>query len=112
MDAYILPEGCEFYCEDCAPEGAEAYPDGGGEADSPQHCGNRDCQKHLGNPLTSDGIDYCLEALTDYNLRGYGCVVTLTEWAEQLAGYGLGGEGEQILMDFEEAVARNGSKGA
>ena len=32
------------------------FPNGGGEADSPQHCGS--CGLFLENPLTSDGEDY------------------------------------------------------
>lgn len=58
MDAYLEPEGCEFFCEDCAPDTAEAHADGGGEADTPQHCAN--CGVPLENPLTSDGVHYVL----------------------------------------------------
>jgi len=36
------------------------FPDGGGEADYPQHCDS--CQLFLENPLTSDGEDYVREA--------------------------------------------------
>lgn len=39
------------------------YPDGGGEADYPHHCGNRDCGVFLENPLTSDGYNYAQEQL-------------------------------------------------
>jgi len=39
---------------DCWPRGP--YPRGGGEADSPQHCGH--CGLFLENPLTSDGEEY------------------------------------------------------
>jgi len=35
------------------------YPHGGGEADSPQHCGG--CGIFLGNPLTPKGEQYVLE---------------------------------------------------
>lgn len=36
-------------------------PDGGGEADTPQHCAT--CLIPLGNPLTPDGVEYVLDAL-------------------------------------------------
>jgi len=74
MNAYIY--NADLYCENCAeaikntlvapsvedehvdsnnwPIGP--YPDGGGEADYPQHCGN--CNMFLENPLTSDGEQY------------------------------------------------------
>lgn len=57
MDAY-LHEG-EFYCEACAPKNSEAYSDGGGESDTPQHC--NECGIPLENPLTSEGVEYVLE---------------------------------------------------
>lgn len=76
MDAYIF--NADVYCEDCAadlmdeldkagekdtgdsgdyPQGP--YSDGGGEADTPQHCAS--CHVALDNPLTSDGVEYVLE---------------------------------------------------
>jgi len=79
MDAYLQPEGCEFFCPDCAPSGAEAYPDGGGEADCPQHCAN--CHEHLENPLTSDGYNYVHEKIADY-FAGKGSGYVLREWAD------------------------------
>jgi hypothetical protein len=39
------------------------YPNGGGEADSPQHCGS--CHAFLENPLTGDGNDYVLSYIAD-----------------------------------------------
>ena len=71
MDAYIY--AADIYCEDCAesftefmPAGSDTgdsddypqgpYPDGGGEADGPQHCGS--CGEFLENPLTEDGENY------------------------------------------------------
>lgn len=39
------------------------YPDGGGESDSPCHCGA--CGVPLENPLTSDGILYVLSAIQE-----------------------------------------------
>lgn len=69
MDAYIYR--ADIYCEtcaapnlhprrvlcgdsDCCPQGP--YADGGGEADSPQHCGR--CGTALDNPLTEWGLDH------------------------------------------------------
>lgn len=71
-------EECQTMVDDAsAPEGP--YADGGGEADSPQHCDNHDTCRNaiqvgdrkvgcfLENPLTSEGRKYvesaCLEAL-------------------------------------------------
>lgn len=60
MDAYIAPEGAEFYCEDCKDETMEALADGGGEADCPNHCSG--CNAFLENPLTSEGEEYVRNA--------------------------------------------------
>ncbi len=85
MNAYIYQAA--LYCKDCgasirehlAREGRapsnpsdEAtfdsdeypkgpYPDGGGEADCPNHCDG--CGMFLENPLTSDGYEYIAEAV-------------------------------------------------
>lgn len=97
-EAYIY--AADIYCADCGedirrrlkaegeqPENAEdettfdsdefpkgPYPDGGGEADCPQHCGNhanclnptiigeQKCGHFLENPLTTDGVKYVLES--------------------------------------------------
>jgi hypothetical protein len=40
------------------------HGNGGGEADSPQHCDH--CHAFLDNPLTGDGEAYVLEKLADY----------------------------------------------
>lgn len=39
------------------------YGNGGGEADTPQHCDS--CGEFLENPLTSDGVKYVREVLAD-----------------------------------------------
>ena len=91
MDAYIYQ--ADIYCADCGeglksdlsttPEDrrddSETYPqgpyaDGGGEADSPQHCA--DCGAFLENPLTGDGRRYVLDAILD------GTGTCVAEWAE------------------------------
>jgi hypothetical protein len=50
------------YDSDYYPKGP--YPDGGGEADCPQHCDH--CGVFLENPLTSDGYDYVRESAAGY----------------------------------------------
>lgn len=77
MEAYIY--NADIYCEDCAetikatltgpdtgdsddyPQGP--YPDGGGEADYPQHCGH--CGEFLENSLTDNGANYVSEAVAN-----------------------------------------------
>ena len=43
-------------------------PDGGGEADSPQHCGS--CGTFLENPLTAEGVEYVRDELVLARLDG------------------------------------------
>lgn len=54
------------------------YPDGGGEADSPQHCD--ECGSFLENPLTRDGDDYVREAIERDIQHGCANTAALTEW--------------------------------
>lgn len=92
MDVYIYQ--ADIYCDDCGvayqkdlentvptldrddsdnwPRGP--YGDGGGEADSPQHCG--DCHIHLENPLTPDGERYVIAAVAS------GAGVVAGDWLE------------------------------
>ena len=106
MNAYIYRAA--LYCEDCAdkikrnlpippdvenessfdsdeyPKGP--YPDGGGEADYPQHC--ESCEVFLENPLTDDGYDYVINgivdlidgAFTDWRNVNAGNTSTLESW--------------------------------
>lgn len=57
---------CEGYKDDgdsdTFPQGP--YDNGGGEADSPQHCGM--CQAFLFNPLTAYGVEYVRQKLALY----------------------------------------------
>lgn len=97
MQAYIF--NADIYCEDCGrrlveeytadeiedngdsdtfPQGP--YPDGGGEADCPQHCSN--CRCFLENPLTTDGAEYVLEALNQHAESGRDDSGVLREWSE------------------------------
>ena len=97
MDAYIYKAA--LYCEGCAlhlrrtlpdesiinnsetwPQGP--YANGGGEADTPQHCDT--CDVFLENPLTSDGLNYVrehVEAEQTQNTRtGYEAQTRVGEW--------------------------------
>lgn len=80
-------------CEDCGesikaqlPDVSEdsddfpqgPYSNGGGEADSPQHCDA--CAVFLDNPLTPDGERYCLEQWEEYCTSGVGNPGVLFEW--------------------------------
>ena len=71
-----VPE-CERDDSDRYPQGP--YCDGGGEADSPQHCD--ECGLFLENPLTDDGRRYVAEAVAE------GKKVAREQWARF---YGVG----------------------
>jgi|ETNvirnome_6_100_1030635.scaffolds.fasta_scaffold06265_5 hypothetical protein len=98
MEAYMYRAA--FYCSDCAHEigmvchiehhgrnfsnlcdsectPIGAYPDGGGEADTPQHCDT--CREFLENPLTDDGREYVREAIEQINDWD---TATVTIWRE------------------------------
>lgn len=55
------PDNESSYDSDQFPKGP--YVNGGGEADSPQHCAS--CRTFLENPLTDDGRDYVRAAIAD-----------------------------------------------
>lgn len=63
---------------DKIPQGP--YSDGGGEADSPQHCDA--CQCFLENPLTGDGLDYARDKVRDFDETGAGAASVIEEWRE------------------------------
>lgn len=69
------------WCEDSNYYPAGPYPDGGGEADSPQHCDA--CREFLRNALTDDGRAYVRERMADGPADG----IARTVWAEF---YGIG----------------------
>lgn len=96
MNAYVY--NADFYCEDCAieiinqlkaankpdthdsndfPQGP--YAKGGGEADTPKHCGK--CNEFLENPLTSDGYDYVENAIKEDHESGDLDSIAITVWA-------------------------------
>jgi hypothetical protein len=67
------------YDSDDLPKGP--YPDGGGEADTPQHCDG--CGLFLRNPLTPDGYRYPIERLVEHARTGEGRAEVLKAWAER-----------------------------
>lgn len=64
---------------DAYPQGP--YDNGGGEADSPQHCDT--CGVHLESPLTPDGETYVQEAFEQFAQYGHGNLATLAEWRDE-----------------------------
>jgi hypothetical protein len=54
------------------------YSDGGGEADSPNHCDG--CKVFLDNPLTADGDAYVIAAVVDFIATGRGDRDVIYEW--------------------------------
>ena len=92
IDTYVY--NADLYCEDCGlsikndldnnnigvnkidpinMEDSNYYPQyvgdsGGGESDSPQHCGN--CSMFLENSLTSDGENYLKEMIAEGSTNG------------------------------------------
>lgn len=57
------------------------YPNGGGEADTPQHCD--ECRAFLENPLTDNGRDYVRDAIMMHARSGCGNPEVLAQWAER-----------------------------
>lgn len=105
MDAYVYD--ADIYCEDCAPEGADGpYPDGGGEADTPVHCGG--CHCYLDAPLTGDGVEYAIDALESYLWDRRGDVEVLKQWADALKSYRLDTDDLKTLYAFEIVCHREG----
>jgi hypothetical protein len=75
------PSNEDTYDSDDYPKGP--FPDGGGEADSPQHCG--DCGVFLENALTSEGLAYVQEAVEAHDadrlgLKGNSAIIA--EWRQ------------------------------
>ena len=96
MSAYIY--NADLYCAACGDHlieshiasGAEdtgdsddfpqgPYPDGGGEADCPQHCAA--CGVFLENPLTEQGAQDVQELITEHLQSGRGTKHTLQTWS-------------------------------
>jgi len=120
MDAYVFE--ADLYCEDCAPEGAESFPDGGGEADTPHHCGT--CMVPLENPLTGEGVNYVLEAIShtlaedpaewekvydvykDTYYENTPHVTIVRDWALHLLEYNLSESDHHAVDEFLERTAK------
>ena len=82
------PNNEHSYDSDDFPKGP--YPDGGGEDDTPQHCGmDLDCvnadeygSMFLENPLTEDGYAYVKAACKEAHVNEDGVSVALDIWAD------------------------------
>src|ERR1700730_17287128 len=72
------------YDSDDLPKGP--YADGGGEADTPQHCDG--CGQFLENPLTADGLTYVEDALRRYltTKKLSGATNAVVDWADFYKG--------------------------
>lgn len=71
------PQDESAYDSEQYPKGP--YGNGGGESDTPQHCGH--CAVFLDNPLTDDGRQYVAEALVAFAIERRGNRATLYDWA-------------------------------
>jgi hypothetical protein len=122
MDAYVYKAA--LYCPGCAaqirkgrdvqmwprvmqedsenvPQGP--YPNGGGEADTPQHCDA--CGVFLESPLTPDGTRYVIEKLVEHARDGNGDAKVLMEWAKFYnAAYYEPGEVSLVELRTEYAL--------
>lgn len=72
------PDDEYSYDSDDFPKGP--YPNGGGEADTPQHCDITTV--FLENPLTPEGEQYVLEAWRERIETGVGNPAVLMEWLD------------------------------
>lgn len=122
MDAFIF--NADIYCPACAAKikaaldaqgktpaqpddertfDSDEYPkgpfdNGGGESDTPQHCG--DCGVYLDAPLTTSGVDYAIEHLQSYVDRDSGTAEVLDIWAADLKDYSLDAAQQATLDAF------------
>lgn len=84
------------YDSDHYPKGP--FPNGGGEADSPQHCGI--CGVFLENPLTDEGVEYVVDCIKRWLDLGYGNPEALTEWSEEILQYNLSPSDKGLVESF------------
>ena len=110
---------CDTLCDNCYDGGDyhECYPTDHDETDSPTHCSA--CHKPLSYRLTSDGIDYVIqaivEALVNWDISEIGDILpwykgcpsteVLVDWAEDIRDirwYGVSDEDEDIIEFFLE----------
>lgn len=92
-DVAAMADAGEAMDSDDFPAGP--YPASMGETDSPAHCGT--CGEYLYHPLTSHGVAYAVEALSDFVRYGTGARDVLAEWAGDLRDYSLRGWAAVIL---------------
>ena len=93
---------------------SDEYPkgplsDGGGEADSPQHCDA--CNVFLENPLTSDGEDYVREVVRrDHEKRKRGAKANpvVGEWKEFYDHIDYGIDEEDAREEMEDMLSAHG----
>lgn len=99
MNAYVYQAA--LLCEDCAKhvmygdrlflsyfvdrDDSDSWPqgpiaDGGGEADSPQHCDY--CEEFLQNPLTTDGVAYVQDLFRKHREGSTWHGAIVKEWAD------------------------------
>ena len=78
------------------------YPNGGGEADTPQHCDG--CGVFLGNPLTTDGERYVIEQLVEHARDGRGDAEVLNTWGS-FYGFQVWRPGEATIEDLRREYA-------
>lgn len=76
--APVDPDDEASYDSDDYPKGP--YGNGGGEADTAQHCDY--CGLFLANPLTSDGRRYVQTAIDDHHRFGDGDEDVIMAWAD------------------------------
>jgi hypothetical protein len=112
-EAYIYK--ADIYCEPCGEairaefrkparlcsEDSDEYPqgpysDGGGEADSPQHCAS--CGTFLANPLTEDGRKYVEDSIREHHESGRGRLEVVAEWQAHYGIYPYNDDGEVIEL--------------
>jgi hypothetical protein len=79
------------------------YPNGGEEADTPQHCDG--CGVFLENPLTGVGVRYVNEKLTEHARDGSANTEVLKQWAEHYnAGFHEPGSTTLEGLQFEYSL--------
>lgn len=71
-----IPLDESSYDSDNYPKGP--FPNGGGKADSPQHCGS--CGEFLENPLTEDGERYVIKAIANAQICPAQGEIALLTW--------------------------------
>jgi hypothetical protein len=76
-DEFNEPDEVQYDSDDY-PKGP--FDNGGGEADSPQHCDS--CGKFLENPLTDHGLQYVREQVAEDRASGRGDGVAAVLWAD------------------------------